>query len=432
MKGIARRKRASSASLRAIARPRSLHTVSACACLLLIALAGSARGQSLPAAPITTAGGRLTIGGEASAAVAPSDEYYFNYSDYNYDLLRQVRADASAVLRLGTRFALLGDLRVEGPIGNGPWTLRPYAAFARIRPWSHRAFDVQAGLIPPVFGAFSRHSYGADNPLIGFPLAYQYLTSLRPDALPASADDLLRMRGRGWLARYPVGNLAADHGVPLVDGLHYQAGVEVHAGNGNDPIEVSAALTAGSMSVPHVAGAPSAPQVSGRFAWRPSPGLVLGVSGARGVFVAPSVTDALGSAAADSSNDQRTLGFDAEYSRGHWLVRTEGVLSSWRIPALAPPYIDAPLRAFGIDVEGRYRILPGLYAAARVDHLGFSHITGSAGELPWDAPVRRIEAGGGYSVQRNVLVKFAYQYNWRDSAATPTSALVSAQVLFWF
>jgi len=430
MKGIVRRNRAPSPRLRAFARSPIFLIVPACACLLLAAFAGPVTAQSLPTAPITTAGGRLTIGGDASASISPSDEYYFDYSDYNYNLLRQVRADAAAALRLGNRLALLGDLRVEGPVGKGPWTLRPYALFARIRPWPQRAFDVQAGLIPPVFGAFSRRAYGPDNPLIGFPLAYQYLTSLRPDALPASADDLLRMRGRGWLTRYPVGSTTADHGVPLIDGLHYETGVEVHAGN--DPIEVSAAVTAGSMSAPRVTGAGSGAQVSGRFAYRPAPWLALGVSAARGIFVSSSVTDALGAAAQQSSNDQRALGFDAECSHGYWLVRTEGVLSSWRLPALRAPFLDAPLRAFGVDVEGRYRIRPGLYAALRVDHLGFSRVAGSAGELPWDAPVRRIEAGAGYSLQRNILMKIAYQYNWRDSEYNRTSGLVSAQLLFWF
>ncbi len=430
MDAIVRRNRAPSPRLRAFARSLFPPAALPCACLLLFTLAGPVRAQSLPTGPITTAGGRLTISGEASASISPYDEGYFDYSDYNYNLLRQVRADAAAVLRLGDRLALLGDLRVERPIDEGQWTVRPYALFARIRPWPQRVFDIQAGLIPPVFGAFSRRSYGADNPLIGFPLAYQYLTSLRPDALPASADDLLNMRGRGWLTRYPVGSLTANHGVPLVDGLHYQTGVEVRAGS--DPIEVSAALTAGSLSAPRLAGAASGPQVSGRFVYRPAPGVILGVSGTRGVFVSPSVTDALGAAADQTSNDQRAFGFDAEYSHGYWLVRTEGVLSSWRLPALRAPLLDAPLRAFGIDVEGRYRIRPGLYAALRVDHLGFSRVAGSSGQLAWDAPVRRIEAGGGYSVQRNILMKIAYQYNWRDSTYNRTSGLVSAQLLFWF
>ncbi len=401
-----------------------------CACALLAALPSPLAAQSLPSGPITTAGGRLTIGAEASASVAPADDAYFDYSDYNYNLLRQLRGDVSAALRLGGRLSLLGDLRVEGPIGSGPWTVRPYALFARIRPSAQRAFDIQAGLIPPVFGAFSRRSYGADNPLIGFPLAYQYLTSLRPDAVPSSADDLLRMRGRGWLAHYPIGDLAPNHGVPLVDGLHYQTGVELHAGN--EPIEVSGAVTTGSLSAPRSGDIGAAPQVSGRLAYRPRPGILLGVSAARGIFVSSSVTDALAGPGRATSNDQRALGFDAEFSHGYWLLRTEGVLSSWRVPVVNPPFLSDPLRAFAVDVEGRYRLRPGLYVAARLDRLDFSQVTGTSGTLPWDAPVRRVEAGGGYSLRRNILMKLAYQYNWRDSTYDRTSGLVSAQLLFWF
>jgi len=91
-----------------------------------------------------------------------------------------------------------------------------------------------------------------------------------------------------------------------------------------------------------------------------------------------------------------------------------------------------PLRAFAFDVEGRYRILPGLYAAIRLDHLGFSELCGSADCLPWDAPVRRVEAGGGYSIRRNIVVKAVYQYNWRDGTFRPTQGLASAQLMVWF
>ena len=105
----------------------------------------------------------------------------------------------------------------------------PYAMYARVRPWTRYNFDIQAGRIPPVFGTFARRSYSADNPLIGYPLAYQYLTSLRPNAIPATADDLLQMRARGWLANYPVGVTTAAPGVPLVSAYRWDTGVEAHA-----------------------------------------------------------------------------------------------------------------------------------------------------------------------------------------------------------
>jgi hypothetical protein len=404
-----------------------------CAALLIAlaaALPSPAAAQGLPSAPVTVAGGRLTISGEASVAAAPADYEYFNYSAGAYDLLRLVRADGSAAFKLDKHVTLLGDVRVEGSLADGQWRVFPHALFARVRPWSDRQVDIQAGLIPPVFGAFSARAYGNDNPLIGFPLAYQYLTSLRADAIPASADDLLIMRGRGWRVRYPVGDPLADHGLPLVDGLQYPAGVEVHAGGNR--IEGSVALTTSSLARPLARDLPQGPQLSGRFVVRPVVGLVLGVSAASGAFLTSSLTDTLAAAGEPHGSSQRALGFDAEYSRGYWIVRAEGVFSNWRLPALQAPAIDGPLRSFGLDVEARYRLRPGLYVAARAGRIGFSELTGSLGRMPWDAPVTRIEVGGGYAIRRNLIAKAVYQYNWRDMMAVEKSGRASAQLLFWF
>src|SRR4029453_11595983 len=91
-----------------------------------------------------------------------------------------------------------------------------YALYARVRPWRNRSIDFQAGLIPPVFGAFARRRYGSDNPLVGYPLASQYLTSLRSDPVPSPVGDLIATRGSGWLVRYPLGwgDPVPAHGLP--------------------------------------------------------------------------------------------------------------------------------------------------------------------------------------------------------------------------
>ena len=154
-----------------------------------------------------------------------------------------------------------------------------------------RGFDIQAGRVPPTFGAFARRTYPADNLLIGYPLAYQYLTSLRPDALPANADELLRMRGRGWLSSFSVGNPAPDRGLPLVSAFRWDTGVQVHAANqtrrrGRRGDDRHAATRSSATTTP----ASRSPDGSrcGR-----SPGLIVGVSAARGPFV---TRDALRSA----------------------------------------------------------------------------------------------------------------------------------------
>ena len=84
----------------------------------------------------------------------------------------------------------------------------------------------------------------------------------------------------------------------------------------------------------------------------------------------------------------------------------------------------------GLFLEGRYKILPGLYAAARVDHLGFNRPRGMA--VDWEAPVVRFEAGAGYHVRRNVLARAVYQHNRREDGRRRTLDVAAGQLLFWF
>lgn len=399
----------------------------ACLLVLFAGIAPRAAGQILRDAPVTLAGGRLVLGAQAAVSVASGDPGYFDYSSYDQNLMRLVRLDGAASFRVADRLFLIGDLRLEGSSSGGPWRLRPYAAFVRLRPWPRRAFDLQAGIIPPVFGSFARRSYPYDNPLIGFPLVYQYLTSLRPDAVPASADDLLAMRGRGWLPRYTIGSREYGSGLPVIDGLRDHLGIEVHAGGGRR-LEASASLTAGSLSQPAGEYARRFRQISGRAVVRPVAGLALGISGSHGPFLARSLADLDASA----SGAQTAVGFDAEFSRERWLVRTEGVVSRWSLPRISAPFIEEPLGAFGLSVEGRYRVRPGLYAAARFDHLGFGSIAGTADARSWEAPVRRLELGAGYSLQRNMLLKAAWQQNWRARPPGADQGVFAAQVAVWF
>jgi hypothetical protein len=403
---------------------------SASLCFLMLCAAAPTLAQVLPAEPVTLGGGAVTIGGEASVTVGSDDPGYFNYSSYAYNLLRLARVDGTAELRLGSHVSLLGDLRVQADLEYGDTQVNAHSAFVRIRPWLTRAFDIQAGLVPPVFGAFSRRGYRSDYPLIGFPLGYQYLTSLRPDAIPASADDLLRMRGRGWLVRYPIGDTEAYHGVPLMDGLQYQTGVEVHAAAAR--FDLAAAVTNGSAADPEIRDGSARLTCSGRVAYRPVPGGVLGVSAARGAFLDEGALDAAEAGGAARDGAQTALGVDAEYSYGHWILRGELITSWWQMPRVAEPFIDSPLRSVAAYVEARYRMRPGLTAALRVDRLDFSGVSGSGGRRSWDAPVTRVEGGAGYAIIRNVVVKAAYQYNWRDSSRYPRLGLASAQLLFWF
>ena len=355
--------------------------------LLMPAVVGA---QVLPAEPFALAGGRLVVSGEVTATVAPEDTGYFNYTDYEQSPLRQVRAGLTTSLSLGRKAMVLGEVRSE--TGN---TFDIYAMFLRLRPWDGRTVDLQLGRIPPTFGAFSRRGYGINNPLIGYPLSYQYLTSLRVDALPANAADLLRMRGRGWRPRFPIGDQTAGPGLPLMSALRWDTGVQVRVGD--RPVQVVGAVTNGSLSNPLVKDDNGGKQIAGRVVYQPSAGLVLGLSGGRAAYLSRTATDLL-AIGSDRDFTQNAVGVDVEYSRAHWLVRAESMLSVWTVPIVATAVIASPLAAVGVFVEAQYKLRPGFYVAGRADYLGFSDVTGTLEDgrpTPWDFPVTRLEVGGG-------------------------------------
>src|SRR5262245_23906878 len=246
--------------------------------LAVWAIAATAAAQTLPSGPVTFADGNLTFGGDVIVTAGPEDPGFYNYTDYQRSILRLVQLDMTAAAKAGEHLTLLGQIRSQNVE-----SLDLFALYVRVRPWRTRGLDIQIGRIPPTFGAFSRRAYGRDNLLIGYPLSYQYLTSLRPDAIPASADELLRMRGRGWLSSFSVGDVYPSNGVPLVSSARWDTGVQVHAAS--QVVEFTAALTAGTVSSPTTDVSDGLRHLATRVAVKPVTGLLLGTSFARGPFL---------------------------------------------------------------------------------------------------------------------------------------------------
>jgi hypothetical protein len=394
----------------------------AAAFVVALLLGGTAEAQTVPSEPLTLGGGRVIIGGDAAVAAAPEDEGFFNYSDYEQTTLRQIRVGMSALVRISDRVSFLGELRTE----NFEY-VSAFALYARIRPFPNRRLDVQIGRIPPTFGSSSRRTYGHDNPLIGSPLAYQYLTSLRADSAPANADELLAMRGRGWLSSYSIGNSNADRGVPLVSAFTWDTGVQVSTGW--KILTASVGFTNGTTSNPRVSDDNGGKQIAVRATATPTTGLTIGASVAGGEFLDRRVRALLPETGHDY--DQQAAEIDVEYSRDHWVARAETVYSRWTMP-LGTGGTAAALRAAGTAIEGRYSFAPGWYGAARFEHLGFNRIATPTQTDEWEAPVRRLEVGAGYYVQRNLIAKTSLQFNRRDGGRVTSSELLAVQLLYWF
>jgi hypothetical protein len=389
---------------------------------LVLAGAASARAQPVPTEPISVGDGRLVIGAEVTGTAAGADPGFFNYTDYEFSALRNLRVNVGAELRANRWLQFLGELRVD----HGDH-IEPFAMYVRVRPWPDRRFDIQAGRIPPTFGAFSRMTYGSANLVIGIPLAYQYLTSLRPDALPATTADLLRMRGRGWLSSFPIGVSAADRGLPLINTVRANTGVQVHGVNGL--VEWVGALTTGSLSNPRDDN--GGRQLAGRVIARPIPAIALGVSAARGEYL-NQVLEAALPAGNLEDGVQRSLGVDAEYSEGRFLARTELIRSRWTLPVALTGTAPEPLDVTSFLVEARYRLIAGLQLAGRAESLDFARIPVPGGMETWEAPVRRLEIGLGYTPIRNITLKTSWQRNTRDGGRIRDESLGAFQVIYWF
>lgn len=393
-----------------------------CAAALLAACAGALPCEAGESWRIGAA--RVSLAGEVDGALAADDEGGFNESAYRTSALQRVRLRLLTGIDIGDHVSVLGELRSED-LGEP----RVYALFLRLRPWRDRPVDLQAGLIPPVFGAWSRRNYAWDNPLISTPLPFGYLTAVRSDAIPGSADDVYHARGQGPWVSLPDAGVSPGSGLPLVDSLRYDTGLQLRIGE--RPVQLAVALTRGTPSNPVVREDNDGETVAGRLEVRPDPGLVFGLSAARGAYLGrEAVEDRPGLSAGDYQ--QVALGADVEWSRGYWLLRAEAVRSDWESPAWTLGGPDRSLAAWGFTGEARYKVAPGLHAAARYDRLGFESVPGPAGQVSWDAPVSRLELGAGWAPLRGLLVKLAWQQNWRDGGPRRRDGLLAAQAVLWF
>ncbi|MEO8484119.1 MAG: hypothetical protein ABI634_18045 [Acidobacteriota bacterium] len=392
--------------------------------LVLLSRPAAAQTDDAPPHPAER---RVAIGGDVALLLAPPDDRtYFNYTTYDIDGLRMAQVQLYGEWHLHERLSLVGELRTQNAV-----TLEASALYARWRPFARSSLVIQAGRIPPVVGAFARRAYSRDNAVLGMPLAYQYLTLLRPDALPASTSDVLKMRGRGWQPAYPIGNLALAPGVPLVAGSRWDTGVE---GSWTSRwLDLSAAVTQGAPAVPVIRESNRDLMWSGRAAGHLPGGITVGVSGARAGWLADSVLD-LTTDGRQTPHAQTLVGVDTEFGVGRWLVRAEWLRSRFDLPIVDDADPFHRLTAHGGFIEGRYRFHPRMQVGVRVDRLAFGRLFDRlTGTSPtWDADVTRVEATFGVRLSRTLEVRAGWQENRRQSDRAARRGLPIAGLLYWF
>ena len=411
----------------AVRPPRlTIALVRALCTVLFVFTVGSAAAQP-PDVPLDTGeAGRLRVGGELTATYGSEDPGFFNYATYAYDPLRNVRVVFDASLQPFRQLEVLAQVRTDGVS-----QARMAALYLRLRPWRTRDIDLQAGRVPTAFGLFGRTAYGSDSALVGRPLPYAYLLSLRRDAVPATAADLLRMRGRGWLSSFPRGSTTPDRGLPIVNTDTWDTGVQLRLANTR--LAWVGAVTAGSLGSPRLEDDNRGRALSTRVTARLHPGLVIGLSGAQGAYLSRTLDSTLLAGESTGRLRHRAAGADVEFSAGRWLARGEIIASRWALPAFTGTRTTPDVTSLAVWGEGRVRLLPGLDLGLRLERLDFGDVATPAGMQPWEAPVSRVETGVAFSPVRRARLKFAVQHNRRPlGGRVRRDTLVAAQVSVWF
>lgn len=277
--------------------------------------------------------------------------------------------------------------------------------------------NFQAGKFAAPIGNFIPRHDPKRNPLTTFPLPYDFVTTYKE--FDDTADKIIARRDKvvNKLWRVPIWQADYAHGLMFfgsVDELSYSVAV------------MNSAPATWPWDWWYRDGDFGNPTIYTHVQYAPTISTKFGVSWARGAYDKESFSEEPHSTPADFPQD--LIGLDFWYSLGHFELYWEGFWTSFRAPQ-----VQEPLELWTYYVEGRYKIMPGLFAALRWGQIFFGTINDSKGVgRKWDYDVNRIEVGGGYSFTRNFMVKATYQFNETLHGRDPNDNLLMLQAILSF
>ena len=269
--------------------------------------------------------------------------------------------------------------------------------------WNPRVDDrivLRAGKFATVYGGWVPRHLAWDNPLITAPIAY---SEMLPILASAAAVDEATFLGRKFKSDNPSTWSA------LVWGPAYSTGASISGrlGDFDYAFEVKSAALAASPSrwdAIENGGFESAPTWTGRAAWHPAPEWTLGASLSHGAWTQ------------DDTAYQTLGGIDVSYAHGKWQWWLEMHRARFELPGLTAVHVTSGF------VEGRYKIAPGLWIAARWNQSWFDEMAGQT----WNDNTWRADLAVGFRLSRNVQAKIQYSLG-DDSSGSLAAAAVTVR-----
>ena len=256
----------------------------------------------------------------------------------------------------------------------------------RITDFAGLGFNIQMGKFDMPFGNLAERRFPSKNFLYGLPLIYEYRMSL-PNQV-AVRGEVLNNRGKG------TGMRLLDYGI-------YDIGAMLYGDLGDLHYAIAGSNGTISSTGYHQSNQNADFNKILRLAYTPMMGLTFGASAAMGAYLADG-----GKALPrneGSNHYQQLIGeADLEFSRDRFLLNGEAVYSQWTVPFENE---DTKLSVIGYYAEAKYTWFPRFYTAVRVGGLIFSKLTIGDTAPRWDNNVFEVEAGIGFHIDRNTIIK---------------------------
>lgn len=345
----------------------------------------------LLAVPAGAAGKRVMVGGLLDAEFWETDDgsRLLSRNEGEPAHAGRLRLWAAAEFLPGLQGFALGEIE-GGPASDEEETeVELEQAFVRWTLGTRSHLRMEAGKVVAPLGNFSRRYLSSVNPLIGSPDSYSVSYPLGVQVIGRAA--------------------ALDCSVSVLDRPFVNEDY-----------------------VPELESSALRPAVT--LGLTPVVGLRLGVYGTRGPYLGEEIGPLLPAGAAWDDYDQSIGGFDLQFSRGHFELNGDFARSSYEAPGLT-----RSLRGTAWFVEPKYTFSPRWFGALRYEVNDYPYIQPiSPGVwITTTAKLSDLEAGVGYRITHDVLLKVAYRADRWDVAASqkaffPDGRSIAAQLSWTF
>ncbi len=274
--------------------------------------------------------------------------------------------------------------------------------FLNYRPLGDNRLNFQVGKFATVVGNWTNQY--EDNPFLLAPLPYSSIIGVSPQNIEAISPQNIENRANGSAPSIYTDKLKWSS---IIWGPAYANGIAAFGTIGKWDYALEIKNTSlGSLPEEWEFGEGdfNTPSYAGRIGYQPDAAWAFGASLSHGPFLDADAFDQLNPDFDRGDFNQNLVGLDARWAHGKWEVSGESFFSKY-------DRTGEDLQAFNYYVQSRYKIIPGVWLAARYGQTFTNNVAApSGGDVPWSADVQRAELAAGWRISPELQLQTQYTY----------------------